>query len=136
MSEMEKTYRADFSALDEIAEDIESFCSANGISPEIAYSFNLCADEVFTNIVVHGYKKREGAVGIKFVKSGPQASMTISDSAPEFDPLAKISEADLVSPVETRKIGGLGIFLLKKNMDCLSYERKNGMNILKMTKNL
>ena len=50
-----------------------------------------------------------------------------------FDPLAK-KEPDLTLDAEERKIGGLGIFLVKKSMDGISYEYKDGHNILRIKK--
>ena len=52
-----------------------------------------------------------------------------------FDPTAR-AEVDTTAGVEERPIGGLGIHLIRRIMDSVKYKRKNGMNILKITKNL
>ena len=57
------------------------------------------------------------------------------DSGKKFDPLAK-EDPDISLPVEERQIGGLGIFMVKKSMDKVTYEYKDGKNILTIVKKI
>lgn len=130
-----KSYSADVSKLDEIAEDIEIFCEENGVSPADAYAFNLCADEIFTNIVQYGYDSDPSKiVEIEMKKSDGKITLTLRDNAREFNPLENAESPDIDAELEDRKIGGLGIFFLRKNMDELSYSRENDTNVLTMSK--
>ena len=59
----------------------------------------------------------------------------IRDNGIPFDPLAK-ADPDVTLSAEERNIGGLGIYMVKKSMDALEYSRKDGQNILTITKKL
>ena len=61
--------------------------------------------------------------------------ITFVDNGVPFDPLAK-ADPDITQSAEKRAIGGLGIYLVKKSMDDVSYEYKDGKNILKIRKNI
>jgi anti-sigma regulatory factor (Ser/Thr protein kinase) len=70
------------------------------------------------------------------VADGPSSvTVTMSDSGVPYDPLAK-DDPDVTLSAEDRQIGGLGIFLTKKLMDDMSYEYKDGKNILTLRKNV
>ena len=60
--------------------------------------------------------------------------LTFLDRGRPYDPLAK-ADPDITLPTEERQVGGLGIFMVKKMMDELTYEYKDGRNILKLRKN-
>ena len=55
------------------------------------------------------------------------------DSGVPYNPLEK-KDPDVTLPAEKREVGGLGIFMAKKSMDHIEYEYKDGMNVLRMTK--
>ena len=59
--------------------------------------------------------------------------ITFADSGVPFDPTAK-ADPDVTLPAEERMVGGLGIFLVKKTMDAMEYERRDGMNVLTIRK--
>ena len=59
--------------------------------------------------------------------------MTLLDRGTPFDPLAR-EDPDLSLPAEKREIGGLGIYMVKKNMDGVSYAYRDGQNVLTMRK--
>ena len=61
--------------------------------------------------------------------------MTFIDNGVPYDPLAK-EDPDTTLSAEERSIGGLGIFMVKKTMDDITYEYKDGQNILKIRKNI
>ena len=62
-------------------------------------------------------------------------TITFIDHGVPFDPLAK-EDPDVTLPSEQRKVGGLGVFLVKQNMDDIQYEYLNGSNILTLKKEL
>lgn len=107
-----------------------------GCSVKVQTQIDIAVDEIFSNIVHYAYGENGGEVTVRIeMEDNPQAAViTFIDSGVPYDPLSQ-AEPDITLSADERKIGGLGIFLVKKTMDDLAYEHKNGMNILKIRKN-
>lgn len=102
----------------------------------LGMSLNLVLEEAFTNVVQYAYTDKEKHdIELLMEKSGNVLIITIIDDGQPYDPTKK-TDPDINLDVENRPIGGLGIFLIKKTMDEVTYERKNGKNHLVMTKKL
>ncbi len=102
----------------------------------LGMSLNLVLEEAFTNVVQYAYTdKEQHEIELLMEKSGKELIVTIIDDGQPYDPTKK-TDPDINLNVENRPIGGLGIFLIKKTMDNVAYERKNDKNHLIMTKNL
>lgn len=98
---------------------------------------NIVIDEIFGNICHYAYKDSVGAVTVR-VESGntPKAVfLTFTDNGIPYNPL-DTEDPDITSSSEERKIGGLGIYLVKKNMDEMKYEYVNQQNRLWMEKRM
>ena len=105
--------------------------------PEISISrINICLDELFTNIVSYGFKDDLEHI-IKFTLNvdNQLVIINIEDDGKPFNPLEKL-DPDFPENVESAIIGGLGIHIIRKLMDNVSYERKQGKNKLTMKKNI
>ena len=74
-------------------------------------------------------------VRVEVTKSPLAVIITFIDNGVPYDPLAK-DDPDTTLSADERQIGGLGIFMVKKSMDQISYEYKDGQNILRIKKNL
>lgn len=139
---MKKTYKADLTKLEEIAQDTQTFCELIDADGASCFALNLCLDEIFTNIVQYGYKSDASKdIEIEYTAEPNESSaialrVYIRDCAPAFNPLTQVGEPDVVSGVEEREVGGLGVFFLKKNMDELEYSRKKDVNELMMLRHL
>jgi len=97
---------------------------------------SLAAEEIFVNIANYAYNPGKGKAIVRVeVSSEPAVIIPFMDNGKPYDPLAK-EDPDITLSAEERAIGGLGIFLTKKTMDDVSYEYKNGQNILKLKKNI
>ena len=96
---------------------------------------NVAADEVLCNIASYAYVPGTGDMTVRFeVLPEPRtAVITFVDSGMPFDPL-EVQDPDVTLPAEARAIGGLGIFLVKKTMDDMRYERRDGKNVLRIEK--
>ena len=134
---MKKTYAAKFDSLDELFADVDAFCAENRVDAASAYALNLCLDEIFTNIVSYGYKN-DGSqkIEVELAARNGFAEAAVRDTAPAFDPISDAPAPDTSSDAESRDVGRLGIFFLKKSMDAVSYSRKNGVNELVMKRRL
>lgn len=97
----------------------------------------IAIDELFGNIAKYAYTPEvgEATVQIDFEESTPAVIISFLDHGKPFNPL-ETAQPDTHLPVEERRQGGLGIFLVKKTMDMVEYEYKDGQNILKIKKNL
>ena len=91
-------------------------------------------DELSANIILHGYAGTPGQVEIRCRMDGEAFMVTLRDSAPPFDPTG-VAEPDLDVPLEQRRVGGLGIYLSRKMMDDMRYQRlPSGENELTLVK--
>ena len=82
---------------------------------------------------MHGYAGKPGTIALTVVVEAGTVKVEIRDKAPAFNPLS-IKEPDLSADLADRVIGGMGIFLIRKVMDAVSYEYVNGENVLRMEK--
>ena len=107
-----------------------------GLPANSILRINICLDELFTNIVSYGFDDDLEHI-IIFTLSGDNdlVVINIEDNGIPFNPLGKI-DPDFPDNVESADIGGLGIHIIKKLMDNVSYERKQGQNKLSMRKNI
>ena len=98
---------------------------------------DVAIDELFGNIARYAYSPDVGKATVRFsVEEDPlEVTITFIDNGIPFNPLEK-PNPDTHLSAEERPIGGLGIFLVKKSMDLVEYEYKNGQNILKIKKNI
>ncbi len=108
-----------------------------GCPMKLLMQIDLVVEEVFVNIAHYAYKDAVGKAWITcgLDKENNLLTIIFEDEGVQFDPLAK-DDPDITASAEEREIGGLGIFLTKKLMDDVSYERKDGKNILTLVKKL
>ena len=96
---------------------------------------NIAIDELFSNIAHYSYNPEIGQATVRVeVMENPLAvSITFIDNGVPYDPLSK-EDPDLTLSAEGRQIGGLGIYMVKESMDEITYEYKDGQNILSIKK--
>ena len=113
---------------------IEDIAQRRSLGPGLVASINLALEEAVTNVIMYAYPKgTKGTFSIDSKDSTGLLEFTITDSGTEFDPTSA-PKPDTSLDVEQRSIGGLGIHLVRSIMDSVTYQRKDGKNILKMTK--
>lgn len=100
-------------------------------------TIDIAVEELFVNIASYAYDHGNGVavVQVTVQKDPLSVEITFIDNGKPYDPLAK-EDPDTTLSVRERKKGGLGIFMVKKSMDNVSYEYKDGKNILTIKKNL
>ena len=96
---------------------------------------DLSIEELFVNIANYAYPEKEGDAEIRISEADGVFSLTLIDSGVPYDPLQK-PDPDVTLSAEKRQIGGLGIYLVKKNMDTVSYCYEDGKNVLTITKKI
>ena len=114
-----------------VDEQLEAFDCPMKVQMQI----DIAIDELFSNIAHYAYKPEVGkaTVRVEFDEEPRAAVVTFVDSGVPYDPLAK-KDPDVTLSAEERKIGGLGIYLVKKSMDDMFYEYKDGQNMLTIKK--
>ena len=129
----------DSSELGRLAEAVEQFSEQNELPPETSFELQLCLEELVLNIVNYGFdvaEEHDIRVDLE-MKSEPRVlTVRIVDDGREFNPLTEVDEPDLEASLEDRAVGGLGVFLVRKLMDDVSYRREDGRNHLTLLKNL
>jgi len=104
-----------------------------GFEAESLGRIQLAVEEALVNVVVHAYAGSEGDVEICCLRTEPQVlTCEIRDNGPFFDPLS-LPQPDLLAGVAERRIGGMGVFLVRKMADQVQYRRENSTNILSLT---
>ena len=98
---------------------------------------DIAIDELFGNIAHYAYNPDvgEATVRVEVVEEPLSVIITFIDGGVPYDPLSA-AEPDTTLSVEERGIGGLGIFMVKKSMDDITYRYENGSNILSIRKTL
>ena len=98
---------------------------------------DIAIDELFGNIAHYAYNPEIGkaTVRVEVIEDPLAVTITFIDNGVPYDPLAK-ADPDTTLSAEEREIGGLGIYMVKKSMDDITYEYRDGQNILAIKKNL
>lgn len=117
-----------------ISEFIANLMTASGFDPQKMFEVQLAAEEACTNIALYAYPERKGCIHIGAEVEEDRLELAIADEGIPFDPTARAISIS-VADVEQRPIGGLGIALMKASVDGLSYEFRDGKNILRLIKN-
>ncbi len=121
--------------LDDVTGFVEQIMDSASFSEEKKLQVHLAAEEIFVNIASYAYPSGEGEAELfcELLPDPVRIRITFCDGGEPFDPLAKedpdISEEGLLS-----REGGLGILLIKKLMDSVSYCYKNGRNEMTIEK--
>lgn len=115
---------------------LEELAEALDLNSEIIMNINLALEEAIANIIMYAYPSEEvREIRLKVTSSRQQLIFLLTDSGISFDP-TQVEEANLTLPIEERPVGGLGIFLIRRIMNEVSYARIGETNQLVMKKNI
>lgn len=120
-------FAAKFEFLDEIRDFVGTIARDAGFADRDVYNIQLATDEAASNIIEHAYEGvTTGVLEISCgVKNGDAIHVTLVDHGEPFDP-SEVPDPDLDADLSERKIGGLGIFLMRKLMDEVHYHAGPG----------
>ena len=133
----ELTIEAKTSNIEAVTDFVNEQLEALDCPMKAQMQIDIAIDELFSNIAHYAYNPEIGKATVRVeVTEDPLAVViTFIDNGVPYDPLAK-EDPDTTLSAEEREIGGLGIYMVKKSMDDITYEYKDGQNILKIKKNL
>jgi serine/threonine-protein kinase RsbW len=115
-----------------VAHEVAELGAAAGLPPARTYKLRLAAEEIATNIVDHGFGRapRDPVPDFRMEWDCDEEWVRVHlvDTAGAFDPTAAPAPTDLDAPLEERRMGGLGIHLVRASVDEFRYERRGQRN--------
>ena len=115
---------------------VEEVCQTVGFSQPVMMQIKLAIEEAVVNVMKYAYPSgHRGEVTIEAASNDVRLKFTIIDSGKPFDPTVQ-SEVDTSLSAKQRKIGGLGIHIMRQNMDSINYERMGNLNVLTLRKKI
>jgi serine/threonine-protein kinase RsbW len=127
------TIPSDIAAIREVTGALETAMKLYAFADVDILDTQLALEEALTNTIVHGYRDHPGDLTINCRTSHGLVELQIEDSAPPFDPLS-VPDPDVSAGLDKRRVGGLGVLLIRRVMDDIVYRYEDGKNILVMVK--
>ena len=129
-SDLSFTLRNDRSEIARMSTLLEGFCEANAIREDDMFNVRLILDEAVINVIIHGYEdSRQHEIHVALSLDSGALAVHIDDDGVAYNPLdAPAPRFDL--PIEQRRIGGLGVPIMKALARNVAYRRENGRNHL------
>jgi serine phosphatase RsbU (regulator of sigma subunit)/anti-sigma regulatory factor (Ser/Thr protein kinase) len=115
---------------------IKDFLGQLSMDRKTASGLRLALEETVVNVIDYAYPEGvTGSVSVLADSNRREVRFTVQDHGTPFDPTT-VLEADTTLDAQKRPIGGLGILLTRKLMDSISYEHRDGQNVLILTKSI
>lgn len=116
--------------------DFNALAATHALPDDVRRVFNIAFDDLLNNIISYGFEdERPHLIRVDVVLAPTFVEATISDDGVAFDPFA-VAPPDLDEDLDERRIGGLGIHLVRSMMDEVHYRRSDGRNVVVVRKNL
>ncbi|MCX6555265.1 MAG: ATP-binding protein [Candidatus Aminicenantes bacterium] len=123
-------------ALARLHDVVQQFCRRRSIHPDTEFKIDLALDEVFTNIVRYGYDDTHPhEIVVRFKGNRDSVRISIDDDGRPFNPLLAPA-VDITAALSERRVGGLGIHLVRRLLDQVRYQRRPAGNRLILIKRL
>jgi serine/threonine-protein kinase RsbW len=132
---MERKFSRSVDEVGAIAGFVSEFAAENKISDSLAFKLNLAIEELFVNTVKYN-PQNSNDVLISLAQDADRLTIVLTDSDVEPFDLTKAEEYDTTQPLEMRRIGGLGIHLVRNIADEISYEYSDRQSRITVIKNL
>ena len=134
---MKLKLKAEIENVDLLTDFVNEQLEGMDCSMKAMTQIDIALDELFSNVCHYAYGDGVGfvTVYVEELFDNNSVRITLADSGIPFDPLAH-EDPDISLGLKEREIGGLGIFMVKRTMDDVSYEYKDGLNMLTVTKTL
>ncbi len=124
------------SEIEKIAETVNTLEEMWSLTHKMTMEINLALEELVTNIIFYAFSdKSEHEINFTFSRDSISIQIKVTDDGKAFNLVEKVITSDLNTPLEERKIGGLGIHFVKTMMNNVEYNRSGDKNIVLLTKN-
>jgi serine/threonine-protein kinase RsbW len=127
----EMQVRIDLAGLEGVFGLLDEIWQAHGLPFEIQADLNISVEEILSNVIRHGSASQP--IEMRIVVRPENITIELQDRGISFDPLCQ-APPDVTLPLEQRRAGGLGIFMVTRMMDKVSYERRQDVNCFTMVK--
>jgi serine/threonine-protein kinase RsbW len=124
-----RTFPATPGNVQEIVSYVTGLAAEVGVPPEKVVRLDLAIEEWATNVCRYAYRGGDGSVWVAVRREGPTLVVELSDDGSPFDPTAA-AEPDVSVPLSERSPGGLGLLLMRRMVDELSYRRDGHRNVV------
>ncbi len=123
--------------LAEVQAFVDEILESRDCPMKIQLMIDVAVEELFVNIASYAYPggTGEAVIQVEVPEGSDEVKITFIDSGIPYDPTVK-EDPDITTPAAARSIGGLGIFMVKKSMDQMTYRREDGKNILTIEKKM
>jgi serine/threonine-protein kinase RsbW len=125
----------DLAELSRLSGELEAFGAAHELSDEVMMALVLSLEEVVTNVINYGFSGGTHSINVELAIEDGAVRATVTDEGREYNPLLR-EDPDVAAALEERRIGGLGVLLVKRLMDEVTYARDSGRNVLTVRKRL
>ena len=126
-------FPAKLKSLTGVREFVEAFCTENGVARSPMLRLNLVVEELFTNAVRHGHGgDSESPVWLGLERTGDAVRVSFEDTAPPFNPYARLPDESPDTTIEMRRIGGLGVLLTRELAAVRDYAYLHGRNCVRL----
>lgn len=116
---------------------VKDFCDRNGLGLRLKQELSLILDELITNTISYAFDdEEEHLITFKIFLNSEKLNIIYIDDGIPFDPTSHKTSSPLLKSVSEKPLGSLGIHLVKNLTDEMIYTRKNGKNILELTKTI
>ncbi len=129
----EKIFVASDASFEDAMAFLEEQMDLAELPMKISMQVSVAFEEMYVNVCHYAYPDGDGTVLVRIVAEDGVLKITLDDTGLPYDPLKK-EDPDITLSAEERNIGGLGIFIVRKTMDDMQYEYKDGHNILTILK--
>jgi anti-sigma regulatory factor (Ser/Thr protein kinase) len=130
------TVRVHSGAVHELQGFVATFAAEHGLAADDRARILIVIEELFTNLSRYGYPSQsepEGMAEVTLELEGSQLTIEFGDNGQAFDPLANTAP-NLDQPVKTRPVGGLGLHIVRALADEAHYYRRNGRNVIRLSR--
>ena len=129
------TFPASLEYIEPATDFMNDILESAGCPMRTRMKLDIALDELMSNVAQYAYAPGTGdvTVSVEVVEEPKRAVVTLTDSGVPYDPLQK-EDPDVTLSAEERGIGGLGIYIVKQSMDGMTYEYRDGQNVLTIVK--
>ena len=116
--------------LDRLTAAVEALAEQDGWPAALTFKVHLVMEELVLNVINYAYDEDGHQVDVRLTCNEDDLVIEITDEGKPFDPLHDAPDPDMDSPMEERRVGGLGVYLVRTMTSDMQYRREDGKNCL------